>query len=114
MEFLMGAAMTVLVLSISMLVTSTFIAGRMKEVPQWLSFCGQASIFWIGASLTGIGCLTVLGILMPISMSRDDFWGHLASGTCLSLVLAGFGLILIGGFGAIELIQRLATMRRKV
>lgn len=113
MQFLMGAAVTVLALSILLLVASAFVAGRMKEVPQWLSLCGQLSVFWIGASLTGIACLVILDILMPISMSRDDFWGHLASGTCLSLVLAGFGLILIGGFGAIELIQRLAAMRRK-
>lgn len=114
MEFLIGYGVAVLTVSILVLVVSGFIADQMKEIPEWISLTGQVSVFGIGASVTGIGCLLILNILMSISMSRDDFWGHLASGTCISLVITGFGLVLIGGFGAIELLQKLAdAMRRK-
>jgi len=115
MEFLIGYGVTVLVISILVLVISAFVADRVEEIPEWVSFLGQASVFGIGASITGIGCLLVLDILIPISAGRDDFWGHLASGICISLVVAGFCLILVGGFGAVELLQRVAAaMRRKV
>lgn len=113
MSFLIGYGVAVLVVSILVLVISGFVADRMKEIPEWVSIVGQASVFGIGASITGIACLTMLGILMPMT-SQDNFWGHLASGTCLTLVVAGLGLVLVGGFGAVELLQRMAaSMRRK-
>ena len=109
MNFLVAAMVTMLVASIVLLTLSAIVIKRVPQVPVWLALSNQVSAFGIGASATSIAILLALNKLISIGHVRQDFWGNLASGICLILVVMGFGLVLCGGFGAAELAQRFAA-----
>lgn len=114
MDFFMAFFGTVIVSCILFLVIGGLIASNPnRKLASGAALLGQIAIFWIGLSGTALVILLALNLLIPAS-DGNSFWNHLAGGTCIMLVLMGFGLALCGGFAALDGARKIAqVMKRK-